>query len=1756
MNPIRFPRAFALALVSLASLVAQAQTPLVCDANADRFIDRLDIDLINAARNKPASGPTDPRDPDRDGRITVIDARTCTQRCGLPGCATRTNASPTVNAGAAQTVALAYGPSPSAYADLAATVTDDGLPNPPAKVTLAWSKVSGPGAVSFVAPAAAATRVFLEKAGTYVLRLAANDGAATGTGEITVNVVVPPPTTPTLRPIPDRTIALGSRLDVALAVDEPNAFDALTYSMPAAPAGARFNPPPVIEWTPTSAQLGVNTFTVGVRNASGASDTRSFRVTVIDGNRPPVLDAQADAIGFVGAPFSRVLNATDPDAGDTLFYAVLAGPAGMALGGGRTLAWTPTADQLGEHLVTVAATDSAGASAFARFAITVRAAAKPVARDDRFSVQIGGTLAIGAPGVLANDVDPNAGTLTASKRSDPDKGVLQSFGSDGSLLYRAPPALAPRPPFQPSLKWHADRSLFSYAMAIGDVDGDGRADVVHLAYNNQIRALRGSDGSILWARNGLPAPYSHCTPFLGDDNVPVIADIDDDGLADVVLHVGCNNDSPNPGFFGHTRVIALNGRDGSVKWLSPRLVIGYDPAAQGPPRTITEGVTLAVARLAPGESPSILGGHTIEDFAATNGCAHVPGGAAADKRCRYVFALDGSDGTLRRGFYSTPSDQALPAMNYDKPGLNGIGRFESPIVLDFDGDGALEVLYEGSLWSAGGTLLRQFDGGRARPNGSRAAAADLDGDGRIDIVLVDQQLGRARAYAVDGTLLWDAAAPHCAVGSGAFCAASIADVDADGQPDVLIGGRDRLVVHDRFGRVKWATVDPNRSVENRFGCDNRAAVYDLDGDGMPEVIVRDAYVVRFLRGTTGEEIAQMSFGPANSGYLCALPQEVRIADVDADGQADVVFNAPYDGISGLDFGGIWVLQSATDPWMPARNVFNGWGYVTTGVNDDLTVPATYVRPNAEAATNLFAQQRQLATRPDLRLRERTSFTYAALSQGVASDTATVDIDIVPPNRPPVITSIAPVAGPTTNFSYQLAATDPDPGDTLSWSLVYADFVAFDTAAAIDAATGLLTKSRSSPAGYLFIVRVTDSQGAFAEQAIYAQLTSATSTVPALIGQSKAAALSLLAVAKLVAGAVVEQYDGAPAGQVVGQAPGAGAVVSRGAAVLMTVSKGPAPQIVPSVVGRTLASAASVLGGSGFAVGTSDHRYSAAVPRGEIVSQSPSAGALALPGPVDVVVSGGIGLELTLSHTYTTADRPIDFAAIATAPDGSPSPLPAIAYSVAPIVTPFAGPLPTIGAGTLQFGATTRGGFRLTAVDTASGRIATADFGVGAPRVAGASAMDDLVELTGTLQGVATLIHEADAAGAAGDVATARARVIEAVALWRSLDRDALRLAAPMTLEEGFLPTPAGLASAGVAAGPDDGINKQVLRESIPLLRAWTEGLRAPATSLAQLNALADAFAAKARLLRGLRPGEFGTVDAAAEYAMIATRAIPDLIDAMMDELARTVATAPAASASATMKALSQPRAAAGSTAGPSTVRIASSLGEQLVVIAVKQIVDRIDTAKQYTQQIITQAAWGAVMVAAAQHARAFLQGQELLAVVSGASLSFRVFESPWSFVEGLGLEKDYPELNTVILIGPDLFDAAKDAVDKLKAASKYRLDPKDADGRYKSAGEIKNDLKGLQATLKDLLASGTNLVDVIENAFQSTDEPAGQCIFTTDPACVQLMYSDGFASVYHYTPPDGFASFTGLPVPIVFIVRNNVTGQLYFDTPPFLPTKE
>ncbi len=71
--------------------------------------------------------------------------------------------------------------------------------------TLAWSKLSGPGTVTFSSPLLATTSATFSATGTYVLRLSATTAAGTGSADLTVHVASPP--------LSDSALVLRLKLD-------------------------------------------------------------------------------------------------------------------------------------------------------------------------------------------------------------------------------------------------------------------------------------------------------------------------------------------------------------------------------------------------------------------------------------------------------------------------------------------------------------------------------------------------------------------------------------------------------------------------------------------------------------------------------------------------------------------------------------------------------------------------------------------------------------------------------------------------------------------------------------------------------------------------------------------------------------------------------------------------------------------------------------------------------------------------------------------------------------------------------------------------------------------------------------------------------------------------------------------------------------------------------------------------------------------------------------------------------------------------------------------------------------------------------------------------------------------------------------------------------------------------------------------------------------------------------------------------------
>ena len=654
--------------------------------------------------------------------------------------------------------------------------------------------------------------------------------------------------------IPDRTIAFGTSFDARLIANDSNVEDTFTYYMDVAPTGAVFNPAPLIQWTPTSAQIGSNAFTVRVVDSESKADSKTFHVTVTPANLPPQLAPQADQRVPAGGAFIRTLSATDAD-GDALTFSLVFGPPGLTLTGGNQLMWSPVASAPGVYTVQAKVTDVGGLFDVGQFRITVFAAALPVTQNDAYQVMLGQTLMVPAPGVLGNDVDPDGGTLVAADLTNPDKGTLSTFNPAGSFTYIAP-STPPGPVLdvQEVSTWNggAGVEIGLGPLLAADVNGDGKPEILSFEYNGDLYVVRtGSTPTTLFHVGTLtPGEIGgqNCAIYGVGNQTMAVGDINDDGQVEIVMPAQCAGDAGT--FFAGgaaNRVVALSYDPTRpdlyhVKWLTPIL-----PANQA--ADFTAQASFTIARLRSTETPSVLIGHTYQ---GAGQCAQVIA-TSTDTFCRVVFALNGTDGSIRTIYYSAPADPAS-AGGYSTNGIAS-GGYMAPVVADVDNSGNLSILYEGTLWNLDGTVRIQLDGTASTgPATSSSAVADLDGDPQMEIVTLDNYggfgEGTLKAWKVSGQLLWSIPVPRSYVTTRL----SVADVDRDGLADILVTWGPVLMVVDNTGNVKWLRNFQTATDGFSFQFFNMShfPVYDLNGDGIPEVIAQyGKSTLLFLRQQLG-----------------------------------------------------------------------------------------------------------------------------------------------------------------------------------------------------------------------------------------------------------------------------------------------------------------------------------------------------------------------------------------------------------------------------------------------------------------------------------------------------------------------------------------------------------------------------------------------------------------------------------------------------------------------------------------------------------------------------------------------------------------------------------------------------------------------------------------------------------------------------------------------------------------------------------------
>ncbi|WP_181918981.1 putative Ig domain-containing protein [Wenzhouxiangella sediminis] len=653
---------------------------------------------------------------------------------------------------------------------------------------------------------------------------------------------------PQFHPVFDQALTVDNLLSFDIDTSTPVSQAGLEFRLLKGPPGMTIDPATgVVTWAPNELQVGTISATVLVTDTDQRRNRHTFCVSVIDPNAAPLIAALADRTVLADEPVSFIVDASDPDPGDQLSFSLDAAPAGMSIQAGSGLVeWLPQAGDIGSAAVTVRATDDGGRFDTESLTITVVAGNAPpvlASIDDR-----------GARPGVALQVQPVA--------SDPDDPVL------AWRLLAAPAgmtidAVSGRIDWTPALP-----QLGAHAVSVEVADPLGFADTADFEVLVDLnRAPIAVDDSGFRVERGDTLEVA-APGLLGNDDDP-----NSDPLSALLV------DSPLRG----TLTLSADG--------------GFDYTPDVPVGTIGLVETLSYERGNGSSTWTPLIGNLDDDpqseliIADGSGCC-----------TGFLIAIDGITG-LEEWVVTLPGRQ--------------LDRTSKPALADIDLDGRPEILVIGGEADASPTsALRiyafEHDGqlkwisedlpgifyldGAWRSNRELTSAAitvaDIDQDGLPEI-LVAPDFGPAGYHVFDheGLTLEVVHEPGTTVADAAPTRVTVVDLDLDGDPEIVVGN----VAWSHDGEMLWKRVD-------NFGhawATTFPLVANLDDDPYPELVR-----TRGGPSSPGNIVAWNHDGTdlmtsAGVPWEVARPYgfntaPISIADVDADGYADVLHPLPHD----------------------------------------------------------------------------------------------------------------------------------------------------------------------------------------------------------------------------------------------------------------------------------------------------------------------------------------------------------------------------------------------------------------------------------------------------------------------------------------------------------------------------------------------------------------------------------------------------------------------------------------------------------------------------------------------------------------------------------------------------------------------------------------------------------------------------------------------------------------------------------------------
>jgi hypothetical protein len=317
---------------------------------------------------------------------------------------------------------------------------------------------------------------------------------------------------------------------------------------------------------------------------------------------------------------------------------------------------------------------------------------------------------------------------------------------------------------------------------------------------------------------------------------------------------------------------------------------------------------------------------------------------SADFTIGAVIVLDGKTGMEKFRVEPDPNMMQFGSQGRSTLAVGDVNGDQLPDIVyagrESNGKGLIHAVdHTGAwLWSSHNAMAQPVTTGVS--NGG-ATLANFDADPQAEVVFGAMLIDH------DGTVMWNLNNNGGIVGAPASYVgglSAVADLTGDGKPEI-VSGKQAWTVDWQPGPVVMVTPLWN----NLDGTDGWPAIADLDANGTPEVVLAATGKVRVLDGATGK----LWCGVDPTGVMCEGNDALRtqpltipgeglggpptIADFDGDGRPELAIAAASAyTVFDLHRDGEEIVKPANDPAPKAGAIFRRWSQKTQDQSSNAT----------------------------------------------------------------------------------------------------------------------------------------------------------------------------------------------------------------------------------------------------------------------------------------------------------------------------------------------------------------------------------------------------------------------------------------------------------------------------------------------------------------------------------------------------------------------------------------------------------------------------------------------------------------------------------------------------------------------------------------------------------------------------------------------------------------------------------------------------